>query len=291
MENAILEQIRAELSALKERVAEMERQLDEYERLEAEEVASEQAVAAAQEALTSETVQAEAVPEAEEDLPADDGISAPEMEAAVAEPEPVAEAAPEDETVTPEPEQTVEAAPEVETAPEFEPEPEVENTPAFEPAPEMESTPAFEPEPEEYSGEQSLEDPILTSPADDAPIDLGIDLPDFGGGVKSINDVQSRKIHKRLMDSASSTPKWKTDLPGTPVRNIISAISLNDRVLMINKLFGEDPQLFQQTLSDLNAMGSFADAEDYIHAHFGDWKMDSEPVYRFMMAVRRKLNS
>jgi hypothetical protein len=250
MENAILEQIRAELSALKERVAEMERQLDEYERLEAEEVASEQAVAAAQEALTPEAAQTEAVPAAEEDLPADDGISAPEVEAAVAEPE-----------------QTVEAAPEVETAPEF------------------------EPEPEEYSGEQSLEDPILTSPADDAPIDLGIDLPDFGGGVKSINDVQSRKIHKRLMDSASSTPKWKTDLPGTPVRNIISAISLNDRVLMINKLFGEDPQLFQQTLSDLNAMGSFADAEDYIHAHFGDWKMDSEPVYRFMMAVRRKLNS
>ena len=262
-----MEQIRAELSALKERVAEMERQLDEYERLEAEEVASEQTVAAAQEALTSETVQAEAVPEAVEDLPVDDGISAPEMEAAVAEPEPVAEAAPEDETVTPEPEQTVEAAPEVETAPEF------------------------EPEPEEYSGEQSLEDPILTSPADDAPIDLGIDLPDFGGGVKSINDVQSRKIHKRLMDSASSTPKWKTDLPGTPVRNIISAISLNDRVLMINKLFGEDPQLFQQTLSDLNTMSSFAEAEDYIREHFSEWKMDSEPVYRFMMAVRRKLNA
>ena len=257
-----MEQIRAELSALKERVAEMERQLDEYERLEAEEVASEQAVAAAQEALTPEAAQTEAVPAAEEDLPADDGISAPEVEAAVAEPE-----------------QTVEAAPEVETAPEFEPEPE------------MESTPAFEPASEEYSGEQSLEDQILTSPADDAPIDLGIDLPDFGSGVKSINDVQSRKIHKRLMDSASSTPKWKTDLPGTPVRNIISAISLNDRVLMINKLFGEDPQLFRQTLSDLNAMGSFADAEDYIHAHFGDWKMDSEPVYRFMMAVRRKLNS
>ncbi len=210
MENAILDEIRSELSALKERVAALESQLSEYERIEAEQAAQ-----------TPEAVQ--------EDLPAE------EVPAEV-------------EAVT----ESVPAAEEIEA--------------------------------------QILEDPILASADDDTPIDLDIDLPDFGSGAKSINDVQSRKIHKRLMDSASSTPKWKTDLPGTPVRNIISAISLNDRVLMINKLFREDPQLFQQTITDLNAMGSFADAEDYINGHFGDWKMDSEAVYRFMMAVRRKLN-
>ena len=228
MENAILEQIRSELSSLKERVAALERQLDEYERFEAE----------------AAEVQAE-----------------PEI--------PV-------EAVSVEPETPVEAV-------SVEPEPPVETAPQAEEV--SEALTAAEDTP------QILEDPILAGPADDTPIDLGIDLPDFGSGIKSINDVQSRKIHKRLMDSASSTPKWKTDLPGTPVRNIISAISLNDRVLMINKLFREDPQLFQQTIADLNAMSSFADAEDYINAHFSDWKMDSEAVYRFMMAVRRKLNS
>ena len=228
MENAILEQIRSELSSLKERVAALERQLDEYERFEAE----------------------AAEVQAEPEIP---------VEAVSVEPEtPV-------ETVSVEPETPVETAPQAEEV--------------------SEALTAAEDTP------QILEDPILAGPADDTPIDLGIDLPDFGSGIKSINDVQSRKIHKRLMDSASSAPKWKTDLPGTPVRNIISAISLNDRVLMINKLFREDPQLFQQTIADLNAMSSFADAEDYINAHFGDWKMDSEAVYRFMMAVRRKLNS
>ena len=218
-----MNEIRSELSALKERVAALEKQLDEYERIEAEAVAPEEVTAPAEEDLPAEAVQ-------EEEVPA------------------------EVEAVT-------------------------------------ESAPAFEPEPAEESEAQILEDPILAGPADETPIDLGIDLPDFGSGIKSINDVQSRKIHKRLMDSTSSAPKWKTDLPGSPVRNIISAISLNDRVLMINKLFREDPQLFQQTLSDLNAMGSFADAENYVSEHFSDWKMDSEPVYRFMMAVRRKLNS
>ena len=223
MENAILDEIRSELSALKERVAALEKQLDEYERIEAETVAPEEVTAPAEEDLPAEAVQAEEVPA--------------EVEAMT------------------------------------------------------ESAPAFEPEPAEESEAQILEDPILAGPADETPIDLGIDIPDFGSGIKSINDVQSRKIHKRLMDSTSGTQKWKTDLPGSPVRNIISAISLNDRVLMINKLFREDPQLFQQTLSDLNAMGSFADAENYVSEHFSDWKMDSEPVYRFMMAVRRKLNS
>ena len=234
MENAILDEIRTELSALKERIAALESQLSEYERIEAETVAAAEVTAPAEEDLPAEAVQAEEVPA-------------------------------EVEAVT-------------------------ESAPAVEEAPAAESAPAFEPEPAEESEAQLLEDPILTSADDDTPIDLGIDLPDFGSGVKSINDVQSRKIHKRLMDSTSGTPKWKTDFPGSPVRNIISAISLNDRVLMINKLFREDPQLFQQTITDLNAMDSFADAEDYINGHFGDWKMDSEAVYRFMMAVRRKLN-
>ena len=259
MENAILDEIRSELSALKERVAALEKQLDEYERFEAETVAPEEVTAPAEEDFPAEAVQAEEVP---------------------AEVEAVTESAPAVEEDLPE---------ETDTAPA-----EVIEAPApaeVEEAPAAENAPAFEPEPAEESEAQILEDPILAGPADETPIDLGIDLPDFGSGIKSINDVQSRKIHKRLMDSTSGTPKWKTDLPGSPVRNIISAISLNDRVLMINKLFREDPQLFQQTLSDLNAMSSFADAENYVSEHFSDWKMDSEPVYRFMMAVRRKLNS
>lgn len=208
MENAVWDGIRSELSALKERVAALEKQVDEYERIEA--------------AKQAAGIPAEEVVEAsaeEVGTPAAEALESPKVE---------------------------------------------EGTPE--------------------------EEQILTGPADSSPIDLGIELPDFGQGIRSINDVQSRKVRKRLMESSAATPKWKTDLPGTPVRNIISAISLNDRVLMINKLFGEDPQLFQQTLADLNAMERFADAEDYISGHFSGWKMDSEPVYRFMMAVRRKLN-
>ncbi len=240
MEKAVWDEIRSELSALKERVAALEKQVDEYEKIEAE-------------GLASGAPAEEPAPAAEEEpATVEAGVPADRM---VEEPSP---AAPETE----EPETTGEEAGRM---------------------PEEASPVTADPSP-------AAEDPILTGPADSDPIDLGIDLPDFGTGIRSINDVQSRKVHKRLLDSGAATPKWKTDLPGTPVRNIISAISLNDRVLMINKLFSEDPQLFRQTLADLNAMESFADAEDYVSGHFSGWKMDSEPVYRFMMAVRRKLD-
>ncbi len=83
---------------------------------------------------------------------------------------------------------------------------------------------------------------------------------------------------------------WRTDRPGTPVRNILSAISLNDRLLYIRDLFAGDPVLFQKTISVFNSISSLAEAEAYIRSHFPEWKMDSDTVYRFMMAVRRRLS-
>lgn len=82
---------------------------------------------------------------------------------------------------------------------------------------------------------------------------------------------------------------WRVDIPGAPVSNIISGISLNDRVLFINTLFKEDPMLFQSTINAFNMMGSFDEAEDYVVDRFPDWNLKSDIVYRLMMAIRRKL--
>lgn len=86
------------------------------------------------------------------------------------------------------------------------------------------------------------------------------------------------------------TLPWKRDVPGFAVQNILSAISLNDRVQFINVLFGGDPLLFQDTVRSFNGFSSLAEAENFIAANFPKWKLDSDVVYRFMMAVRRKLN-
>lgn len=92
-----------------------------------------------------------------------------------------------------------------------------------------------------------------------------------------------------INETLASDQAWRKDMPGTPVRDIRSAISLNDRVIFINLLFGEDAQAFVNTLSQINTMETLDQAVEYITASYPQWDMNSDLVYRFMMAVRRKV--
>ncbi len=82
---------------------------------------------------------------------------------------------------------------------------------------------------------------------------------------------------------------WRKDMPGSPVRDIRSAIGLNDRVIFINLLFKEDAQSFVNALTSINSMETLDEAVAYVCTEHPDWDLNSELVYRFMMAVRRKL--
>lgn len=82
---------------------------------------------------------------------------------------------------------------------------------------------------------------------------------------------------------------WLTDIAGIPVKDLRSAISMNDKILFINTLFNEDPVLYQDVVRRINGMESFSDAVDYLIPNFQNWNLDSDVVYRFMMAVRRRL--
>ena len=145
---------------------------------------------------------------------------------------------------------------------------------AAEPAePAADAPAAEEPEAAEASAE-APEAVLVEEPAAEAPIwDLDISLE--GPGVNPLPDLHSFQ--------------WMMDIPGGEVANLISGISLNDRVLFINTLFREDPKLFQKTVAQLNAMASIEDAVSFLVNHFPEWNLNSELVYRFMMAVRRKL--
>ena len=115
----------------------------------------------------------------------------------------------------------------------------------------------------------------------------GATVSDSPQEAKSINDAT--QAVKSVNDRSATPHAWRTGLPGSPVRNILSAISLNDRVLFINTLFQEDPALFQSTIAQFNEMQTLDEAEAYIETHFPSWNLDSDIAFRFMMAVRRKL--
>lgn len=150
---------------------------------------------------------------------------------------------------------------------------------------------------------QEIED----MPEADVQDNAGEDLPGDDGGslfggfgevepalaktrsVKTVNDANSSRVHKTIGESHTGTRAWLTDMPGPEVKDVRSAISLNDRVMFISSLFREDSMLFQDVVSKINAQTSIDKVVSYLEEIFPEWNMDSELVYRFMMAVRRKI--
>ena len=148
---------------------------------------------------------------------------------------------------------------------------------------------------------------IDDAPEADVQDNAGEDLPEDDGGslfggfgevepalgktraVKTVNDANSSRVHKTIGESHTGTRAWLTDMPGPEVKDVRSAISLNDRVMFISSLFREDSMLFQDVVSKINAQTSIDKVVSYLEETFPEWNMDSELVYRFMMAVRRKI--
>ena len=190
------------------------------------------------------------------------------------EPEPVS--APEPEPL-PKPELV--PAPEPEPLPEPEPvvAPEPEPLPEPEPVIAPEPEPVFVPEPEPVPFEPELVE------LESAPV---VDVPTEAEPVRE----ESFKPRPAVIDVMAAKCAWKTDIPGSPVRNIISGISLNDRILFINTLFKGDAGAFQSAIALFNSYESLSQAEAFIQDNYPGWNLDSEVVYRFMMAVRRKLS-
>ena len=204
-----------------------------------------------------------------------------------------------DETavVTPQPEIVViddlpfaeEEVEEPEPQPEPTPEPTVDDLPAIEepvvePEPEPEPTPEPEPEPKPEPTPEPEPAPVPTpEPEDD-------DLPLFSEPKPLFEVALETKTKKAVIDVMTDKQAWRTDMAGSPVRDLLSAISLNDRVQFINVLFQGDPVIFQQTRAKINAMSSLDEVVDYVTANF-NWDMSSQVVYRFMMAVRRKVQA
>ena len=143
---------------------------------------------------------------------------------------------------------------------------------------------------EEEQEEKTDDLPGDDLPGDDLPFDD--DLPIFAEPesvpVQTPAPVEM-KTKPAVIDSMTDRQAWRTDMPGTQVKDIRSAISLNDRILFINMLFDQDPMAFQEALTKINQMVSIDEVVEYIVAERPEWNLESETVYRFMMAVRRKI--
>ncbi len=302
----ILAELDAELSALKARVGEIEKKVEllrnelDLEPAEPLDLGTADYLYDIADAVP-EDIPAENVPEAVvDDMPADvfaektgenvgesvpDDIPEPESEA---EPETECESEPEAESET---EDLPESEPEVEQEPAQELEQEPEDLPEAVPGQEVQAEPETEAEPEQVAGPEPEPKP------EDLPEEDGFSL--FGGMAEE-EEPKARKTkapsehrqysgHKVIADQKYGNEAWRKDMPGPEVKDVRSAISLNDRVMFISTLFRDDSMLFQDVINKINALTTLEKAVQYLKENFPEWDMDSELVYRFMMSIRRKI--
>ena len=140
--------------------------------------------------------------------------------------------------------------PVVVAAPVAYPEPVVEDTPKVE-EPEI----IAEPEPEKPEVPESPENPEKPEEPEPAPV---------------------------VEEQASP----KAAIYGKAVDDIRLAISLGDRFLYQRELFGQNAELMQKTLTELNALHSFDEAMGYI-SRFG-WDTESNSYQQFIVTLHRR---
>ena len=182
--------------------------------------------------------------------------------------------------------------PVIETVPEPEAAVEEPVAPVEEPAEEPVDEPVEEPvqEPEDNPAEiPAADDDDL--PFGDLPEEDDDDLPAIFAEPETVTVASkaAETAKPTINDKMAADQAWRKDMPGSQVRDIRSAISLNDRIIFINYLFKEDPMAFQESLTKINQMESLDQVVEYICTDFPEWDLNSEVVYRFMMAVRRKV--
>ena len=142
--------------------------------------------------------------------------------------------------------------------------------------------------PAEIAEEAPAESPAEI--AEEASAEPEVELDLFGEPVLRVNEKLGAGRSRSVGEKMEQKEAWRTAMPGAAVKDVRSAISLNDRVLFIRELFGGDAGLFQKAVDDINAMGSLDEMVAYVNERHPGWDLDSDTVYRLMMAVRRKLS-
>lgn len=72
------------------------------------------------------------------------------------------------------------------------------------------------------------------------------------------------------------------------ITNIKSSLSINQRFMFTNTLFGGDDTIFNEAIDYLDNCTNRAEAFDYIKNNYSDWDTESEEVAEFMELIEKK---
>ncbi|MGM9826677.1 MAG: hypothetical protein ACI30O_00610 [Muribaculaceae bacterium] len=102
------------------------------------------------------------------------------------------------------------------------------------------------------------------------------------------NTVQQPKISTTINDILSGRPgELRVDemLSRREARNLRKAFTLNDKFRFRRELFGNNDELFGQTLDTLQQMSSYQQAVEYLEHNMG-WDVKNEDVADFLSIIK-----
>ena len=137
-----------------------------------------------------------------------------------------------------------------------------------------------EPEPEIPATPEMPEEPVQEEPEAPAVQEEPVVAPKAQELFITPEPVKEEPV---VEEPASS----KAMLYGKPVSDIRQAISLGDRFLYQRELFGQNAELMQKTLNDLDGLRSFDEAVSYIMTHF-KWDSESNTYQQFLVTLHRR---
>lgn len=109
--------------------------------------------------------------------------------------------------------------------------------------------------------------------------------------VKSTILAEKYQGEKKFINESLAEKGLKQDIGSKilskPIRNIGSALGINDRFKLINELFKGDKASYENTINKLDGASNFNEAFNYINSTF-DWDMEEESVQLLLELVRRK---
>ena len=123
--------------------------------------------------------------------------------------------------------------------------------------------------------EPVVEEPVVEEPKVEEPV---VEEP-------KAEEPQQELFEEPVAEKEPAAPKAM--LYGKPVDDIRLAISLGDRFLYQRELFGQNAELMQRSLTELNELHSFEEALNYISSHF-QWDTESNTYQQFLVTLHRR---
>ena len=127
-----------------------------------------------------------------------------------------------------------------------------------------------------------LPEPIVVEKPVEIPVSRDIEISKEPEPVKEEPVVEAPAP---VAEEEASSPK--AAVYGKPVDDIRQAISLGDRFLYQRELFGQNAELMQRTLTEINGLKSFDEAMSYINSRF-QWDTESNSYQQFIVSLHRR---